>query len=287
MSKITEYGKVASLLAADVFLKDGANGTKIMEAQALMAGLLGLMSSDDLFARLDEIAAPELHRAIFRGKNLGTSITAAQKARIQDGTFKGLWLGDYWVINGIVWRIVDFDYWYNSGDTAFTRHHLVVMPDNVLYNAQMNESNTTEGGYVGSKMYTDNLAQAKTICQNAFGDALLTHRVNFVNAVTNGKASGSAWFDSTVDLPNEPMMYGSHFFAPANDGITIPHLYTIDKSQLALMQACPKFINPARQYQWLRDVVSAARFAAVDGGGVASFTSASSSLGVRPPVAVG
>lgn len=287
MGKITEYGKVTSLLAADVFLKDGANGTKIMEAQALMAGLLGLMSSDDLFARLDEIAAPELHRAIFRGKNLGTSITAAQKARIQDGTFKGLWLGDYWVINGIVWRIVDFDYWYNSGDTAFTRHHLVVMPDNILYNAQMNESNITTGGYIGSKMYTDNLAQAKTTCQSAFGDALLTHRNIFVNAVTNGKASGYAWVDSTVDLPNEIMMYGTTYFRPANDGVTIPPDYTIDKSQLALMQAFPKFINPARQTQWLRDVVSAANFAFVGCYGDANCGGASYSFGVRPPVAVG
>lgn len=231
--------------------------------------------------------APEAHRTLFRGKFLGTSLTAEQKAHIRDGSFYDLWLGDYWVINGIVWRIVDFDYWYNGGDGAFTRHHLVVMPDNVLYNAQMNKSNITEGGYIGSKMYTDNLAQAKTICQSAFGNALLTHRNMFVSAVTNGKASGCDWVDSTVDLPNEIMMYGTTYFRPSNDGVTAPKDHTIDKSQLALMQAFPKFISPARQHQWLRDVVSATNFAVMNNYVNMDSYPASYSLGVRPPVAVG
>lgn len=60
-------------------------------------------------------------------------------------------MGDYWVINGINWRIVDFNYWYNCGDTAFIKHHLVIMPDTVLYEARMNPTNITTGGYVGSK----------------------------------------------------------------------------------------------------------------------------------------
>ena len=92
------------------------------------------------------------HRNVFRGKNLGTSVTAAQKAAIQNGTFDDLFIGDYWVINGVNWTIADMDYWYNCGDTAFTRHHLVIIPGGQLYSAKMNDTNTTEGGYFGSKM---------------------------------------------------------------------------------------------------------------------------------------
>ena len=286
MAKITDYSQVTALLAGNVFLIDGPDGTKTITSPNVANGLLGLVENDSVFAMLDEVAAPELHRMIFRGKSLGTSLTAAQKAQIQAGTFKGLWLGDYWTINSKVYRIVDFDYWLNCGDTAFNSHHLVVMPDKVMYSAKMNDSNTTEGGYVGSKMYTTYLADAKTTLTAAFGTALLTHRSYLVNAVANGKPSGGAWVDSQVELPNEVMMYGCSFFTPGNDGSTIPTLYTIDNSQLALMKARPEFIK-TRQDIWLRDVVSAAYFAFVDIRGSTYYNIASASRGVRPVIAVG
>jgi len=229
---------------------------------------------------------PTIHRTIFRGKNLGTSLTTAQRTAIQNGTFENLWLGDYWVINGITWRIVDIDYWYNCGDIAFTNHHLVIMPDNVLYHAQMNATHTTEGGYIGSLMYTEGLSQAKTLVTSAFGDAVLTHREYLVNAVTDGKPSGGAWFDSSVELPNEIMMYGSYVFTPATDGQFITNRCTIGNSQLALMQQVPRFIK-IRQDYWLRDVVSAVGFAMVAYGGIPSYYGASHSLGVRPVFPIG
>jgi len=222
---------------------------------------------------------PTIHRTIFRGKNLGTSLTTAQRTAIQNGTFENLWLGDYWVINGITWRIVDIDYWYNCGDIAFTNHHLVIMPDNALYNTQMNATNTTEGGYIGSLMYTEGLSQAKTLVTSAFGDAVRTHREYLVNAVSNGNPSGGAWYDSSVELPNECMMYGHPHFSPSH--------HTTSKTQLALFQVCPRFIVNRSYNQWLRDVVSAAAFAVVNNGGNTSFHFASDSIGVRPVFPIG
>ena len=35
------------------------------------------------------------HNSVFRGKYLGTSVTAEQHAQIAAGTFKGLYIGDY------------------------------------------------------------------------------------------------------------------------------------------------------------------------------------------------
>lgn len=273
--KIADYEKVQTLVSNNIFLLDGDNGTKT------------ILASDALFAMLDAFVPVENRRMIFRGKNLGTSLTAGQKTEIQNGTFKDLFLGDYWVINGQNWRIVDIDYWYNCGDTAFTNHHLVIMPDNALYNAQMNTTNDTTGGYVGSAMYTTNLAEAKTTIAAAFPDAVLTHRELLVNAVTNGYASGGAWFDSSVELPNEIMMYGSYIHSPAGDGTIIPYRYTINKSRLALFQVVPKFIINRSYNQWLRDVVSAAYFAFVYGDGDAGYYYASLSRGVRPVFPVG
>lgn len=198
-----------------------------------------------------------------------------------------MFLGDYWSIGGRIWRIVDMDYWYNCGDTAFTSHHLVIMPDEALYNAQMNTTNITTGGYVGSEMYKNNLANAKTIVNAAFQGSVLTHREHLCNAVTNGKQSGGAWFDSSIELPSEIMMYGHIHFGNASDGNTIPNIYTPSKTQLALFMVCPRFIVNRSYNQWLRDVVSSANFAYVGSRGNANSDGASGSVGVRPVFPVG
>lgn len=323
--KITDYEKVQALAASNIFLLDGPNGTKTIAADALAKALIGLLSSKDfiggvnlseltqinelvsgnkllvgttdgnkaiaaedaLFAMLDGFAPVELRRVLFRGKNLGTALTAVQKAAIKDGSFKGMFLGDYWSIGGRIWRIVDMDYWYNCGDTAFTSHHLVIMPDEALYNAKMNTTNVTTGGYVGSAMYKSNLANAKTIVNAAFQGSVLTHREYLCNAVANGRPSGGAWFDSSIELPNEPMMYGHPHFSPTSDGSTVPSIYTISKTQLALFMVCPRFIVNRSYNQWLRDVVSSAAFALVGYNGYPSCYDASSSSGVRPVFPVG
>lgn len=221
------------------------------------------------------------HRNVYRGKNLGSSVTAAQKAAIQNGTFDDLFIGDYWVIGGVTWVIADMDYFLRCGDTDFTKHHLVIVPASSLYNGQMNATNTTEGGYVGSVMYKTGLDNAKAKFKAAFGSMLLTHRTYLVNAVANGKPSGGAWFDETVALMNEVMAYGTHFFEPANDGTTIPTKYSVCNSQLALMQLNPKMIKTRETY-WLQNVVSSAYFAGVGHGGAADYFGASGSFGVRP-----
>lgn len=323
--KITDYEKVQALAASNIFLLDGPNGTKTIAADALAKALIGLLSSKDfiggvnlseltqinelvsgnkllvgttdgnkaiaaedaLFAMLDGFAPVELRRVLFRGKNLGTALTAVQKAAIKDGSFKGMFLGDYWSIGGRIWRIVDMDYWYNCGDTAFTSHHLVIMPDEALYNAQMNTTNVTTGGYVGSEMYKSNLANAKTIVNAAFQGSVLTHREYLCNAVANGRPSGGAWFDSSIELPNESMMYGHPHFSPTSDGSTVPAIYTISKTQLALFMVCPRFIVNRAYNQWLRDVVSSAAFAYVANRGNTNYANASNSYGVRPVFPVG
>lgn len=222
------------------------------------------------------------HNAIYRGKYLGTAVTAEQYAAISAGTFEDLYIGDYWTIGGVNWRIAAFDYYLNCGDTNTTKHHAVIVPDTCLYNAQMNTSNVTTGGYVGSAMYTANLEQAKTTIKAAFSGHVLSHRIYLTNAITNGYASAGAWCDSEVDLMNENMVYGSAIFRPQNSlGSTIPNSYTVEKSQLPLFQHEPSRICN-RATWWLRDVVSASLFAFVDSGGHASSSYAGYSFGVRP-----
>ena len=226
------------------------------------------------------------HNAIYRGKNLGTSVTAAQWAAIANGTFADLYIGDYWVIGGVTWRIAAFDYYYETGDTSCTTHHVVIVPDTNLYTHVMNDTNITTGGYIGSKMYTEGLAQAKTQINSAFGSShILSHRQLLVNAVTNGKPSGGSWYDSTVELMTEQNVCGGKIFGAGNDGSTIPYLSTIDKSQFPLFAHDPSMISN-RQWFWLRDVVSAARFAYVSYYGYVHYANASYGNAVRPAFSI-
>lgn len=231
------------------------------------------------------------HNAIYRGKSLGSTVTTAQYAAIKAGTFDDLYIGDYWTIGGVNYRIAAFDYYLNSGDTNCTTHHVVIVPDTCLYNAQMHNTssggwesgaaNTTAGGYVGSDMYKSNLEQAKTTIKSAFSGHVLKHIIYLTNAVANGRASGGAWCDSEVDLMCEQMVYGNGIFSPVSDGSNVPANYRVEKSQLPLFQHEPSRICN-RATWWLRDVITASYFAFVGGNGIADYYGASNSFGVRP-----
>lgn len=221
------------------------------------------------------------HNAIYRGKSLGSSVTTAQYSAISAGTFDDMYIGDYWTIGGVNYRIAAFDYYLNCGDTSCTKHHVVLVPDTCLYNHVMNDTNITTGAYVGSKMYTEGLEQAKTTIKAAFSGHVLSKRIYLSNATANGKASAGAWCDSEVDLMCEHMVYGNGVFSPVSDGTTVPNNYRVEKSQLPLFQHEPSRICNRASW-WLRDVISASYFAVVRYGGGADYSYASDSLGVRP-----
>ncbi len=227
------------------------------------------------------------HNSIYRGKNLGTTVTEEQWEAISSGTFIDLYIGDYWVIGGVNWRIAAFDYYLNCGDTSFTKHHAVIVPDTCLYNAQMNTTNVATGAYKGSAMYTANLTQAKSTINSAFGSShVLSHRIYLSNATSNGRASAGEWTDSTVDLMCEHMVYGSGIFSPVSDGSNVPNNYRVEKGQLPLFALEPSRICN-RATWWLRDVITAAAFASVSYGGAAACNGASDSRGVRPAFCIG
>lgn len=271
--------------SAVMLIHDG-NGVKKISVADLKADLKELITSHKTI--LDKVTASGAgaHNAIYRGKSLGSAVTAAQWAAIAAGTFDDMYIGDYWTISGVTYRIAAFDYYYRTGDTSCETHHVTLVPDGNMYTHCMNDTNITTGAYVGSKMYTEGLDQAKTTINAAFGSAhILSHRQYLQNAVTNGYPSGGSWYDSTVELMTEQNVYGGKVFGTACNGSTIPNLYTVDKSQYPLFAHRPDMISN-RQWFWLRDVVSAARFAYVNSHGDASCSNASAAAGVRPAFSI-
>ena len=229
--------------------------------------------------------SPWQHNCISRGKNLGTSVTSAQWSAISSGKFTDLYIGDYWVIGGVEWVIVAFDYYYNTGDTPCTTHHVVVIPRNALYNAQMNTTNVVTGGYVGSAMYKSNLNQAKTTIQNAFGAShILTIRQLFTTATNAdyGFATAFEWSDASVWLMNEVNVYGCYVHTDMYHvtNAWTASKYSIDNRQYPYFAFC--LPTEKRQTYWLRDVAGPPYFAYVSGDGLSSADDASHSDGVRP-----
>lgn len=278
--KFADLEAILSVTGTEQMLIHDGNGVKVITVENLHKGLQ--TDIDSVRNVLADGAAA--HNCIYRGKNLGTSVTAEQYAAISSGKFTDLYIGDYWVIKGVTYRIAAFDYYYNCGDTNFTKHHAVIVPDTSLYKAQMNTSNVTTGGYTGSAMYKSNLAQAKTTIKAAFGSAhVLTKRELLTNAVNGNTPSGWAWFDSDVELMNEVQAYGSVAWG-AHDGNGY-NVASGDGQFPLFMFDRTKLHN--REDYWLRDVASATGFSFVDGYGYASDNGASDSLGVRPAFCIG
>lgn len=278
--KFADLEAILSVTGTEQMLIHDGNGVKVITVENLHKGLQ--TDIDSVRNVLADGAAA--HNCIYRGKNLGTSVTAEQYAAISSGKFTDLYIGDYWVIKGVTYRIAAFDYYYNCGDTNFTKHHVVIVPDTSLYKAQMNTSNVTTGGYTGSAMYKSNLAQAKTTIKAAFGSAhVLTKRELLTNAVNGNTPSGWAWFDSDVELMNEVQAYGSVAWG-AHDGNGY-NVASGDGQFPLFMFDRTKLHN--REDYWLRDVASATHFSFVSSFGRASDGSASASLGVRPAFCIG
>lgn len=216
--------------------------------------------------------------SIFRGKYLGDKVTDDQYADIKAGTFRLVRLGDYWTIGGVNYRVAGCDTHYQTGDNISLGHNVIVVPDTCMLaagTAWMQDTDTTDGGYVGSKMYKTTLETVLTTLQSAFGSKLLSHRELLSNAVSSGKSSGWSWNDRKVDLMNEHMVYGGSVWGNAYD-------VGVENTQLPLFALAPEFIHTLESY-WLRDVASASWFAGVGGYGDAGRDSASATwLGVRP-----
>ena len=229
------------------------------------------------------------HNSIFRGKYLGSSFTSAQQTAVANGTFDDMYVGDYWTINGVNWRIVDLGMpFYNCGDTNFTKNHVVIMPDTLIVGgdgkaAYMNDTDTTAGGYAGTKYRSTYRATCKTLFTNAFGtDHIATHREVLCNAVSSGASNGLLWTDADVELPSEANIYGGSVWGISSLGGGSGYNEDINKSQFALFRLVPRYAN-IRQNYWLRDVVSASFFAYADNTGSADCGGAAySRVGFRP-----
>lgn len=217
--------------------------------------------------------SPEMHRNIFRGKSLGESITAEQLEVIRDGSFRDLYVGDYWEINETKYRIADINYWRNVGypeSEKVQKPHILIVPDTILGSGQMHTSNSTSGGYRNSVMKTVRLNQIADLLPDTFKNILISHRM----------FSDGSWGNTSVDLMNEVMVHGAYICTDYSNK------QTSDTQQLALLRLVPELKTIGANY-WLRNLSSAQTYTLVSQYGDASSDMATSTYGIRPVFAVG
>ena len=225
-----------------------------------------------------------LHNNIFRGHDLLNYFADLDELQtaVASGDFSKIYIGDY-VEQTITYsgtqyttkyRVAGINTFKNYGDTALTRNHLVLIPD-LLFDAQMNTSNTTSGGYVGSMMYTTVLPALLTALAGSsstpFYGKIISHRELFPNAENNWE-----WYDNSLCLLSEMEAYGSRIFANYAQSIGF-------YAQMPLFKLNPDYISKFNRHAiWLRSVYSSIIFCGADYGGVANYYGASYSVGVRP-----
>ena len=241
----------------------------------------------------------EAHNAMWGGRDITAAFDAGTVSEhIADGTFKDIFPGDYITkqvtISGtaytVNWVIADCDYWINKGDqnNGMETHHVVIVPQAPIFNANMNNDNVTTGGYAGSRMYRETIPACATGIVNAFGSShILTFRDSITRAVNTSSISSGApfwtgassdwgWYDAQCNLMCERMVYGMPAFSSSGWDAGVA------TRQMSAFRLSEKAINYNRQWWWLRDVASSAAFALVDNIGTAGPRFASGLDGVRP-----
>lgn len=297
--KLKDLTRAGSLTHGSLFLIETSDGTRAITKEDLYSSLC-----PDGAAAHNEM--PPLRRNL-------TNIYTIEEicTRISDGTFRDLFIGDYFDITisteftaSEVIRCVfaHFDYYWNCGDTPFRQHHAVIVPQNAFSaTAKMNETNTTEGGYHASPIISVLDKYATAINQQIH--CVLTHKdllTNATNATTPsmggagmaGASSGWAWYNTTLCLMSEIQVYGSKVWSSAgyDTGCANRQLALFKHDPTALVCKAGGTGNAEasnRIWWWLRDVASASYFCNVADCGNSSCHSASSAGGVRPLFCIG
>lgn len=240
------------------------------------------------WALLDATLTGSERRNYFRGKNLGSGFTDEQLQSVWNGTFKGLFTGDYWeAASGRVWRIADFDYWWNVGDTDPVKtHHVVIFPDRPIgYSVWSTHLND---GFASSELRTNGAKIVSEALYNDFGPrtadtySLLSRRERLSTAMLNGETTGISWYAVDAIPPSCEMIYGYQVPTQTHVGGQTSCF------RLALLSLRPEYIILDRdddQY-WMFEIATSTAVYLVHPFRTLYVAQANASKGIRYPVGI-
>lgn len=292
--KINEYPSTTSLSQNDKLIVETGGGTKTIEIDDAILEQLDAMSEH-----------PEVtHRNIFRGKNLGSEVSSEQITHIRDGSFKDIYVGDYWEIDGTAYRVADIN--YLSKDNDYIGNHLIILADNPSWLSAWDSSGSVSKGYAGCTLRTNYLSTIKNKIVSDFPNlSLIPYTTRLSNGIsTSTKLTTYAYTSCDVELLSALMVYGWNPYSPITTGTWIMDMSASISSrsfQLAIFRLNPRMsaLIEANEYKnsyWLSDIgtTSDIRIVNRDGslnGSVANKTEDNGStplpISVRPYFAIG
>jgi len=184
MAKFDAYPKADTLLPDDLLITDGTRGTKTVKAE------------DAVYKMLESL--PQMHRTIWRGKNLGSRYTSQQAASVANGTLTDIWLGDYWESDGVRWTIVDFEV-ANTAMQDMPATYLTIMPNKTVGIAEYIQGDDQNPAMQDTHIYRNIDEWQLYKFERIFGrDHILEHWVSF-----EGKFEDSSWESMNTAGPHE------------------------------------------------------------------------------------
>lgn len=221
------------------------------------------------------------HNSVYRGKNLGSTLTSQQKLAIKNGTFKDMFIGDYWEsdkANKIKFRIAGFNYWKCEGSpNDRPKNHVVIVAD---YNEQDNfpmceQLSDFTKGYANSSL-KNKLSSGSLISKehaiSVFGSPFILSHFEYlpIRIKEDGSYESCTIVRSSFEIPTVEMVYGSLKEYKKSSDIKILPLFIMN----------PELISGNNSY-WLRNTTGKSMYAVVASDGLLESSNADTQNYVR------
>lgn len=192
------------------------------------------------------------HRNRFRGKKLGESITDSQYNFIADGSFRDMYIGDYWEITEpasispenprtIKFYIADFDPFLGKGSqynkaSNTSKHHIMLIPSRSIpkdpltlikpSDCSITVGGTEKGGYYNS-VFRQNMSTVNTYLYGMFGeDHILKHeeciqdtKYASTYSFDYADAKNCIYADCTAELLSQNNVFGHRLVENGGNGL--------------------------------------------------------------------
>lgn len=189
--------------------------------------------------------------------------------------------------------IAAFDYYYNTGDSALTNHHVILIPRGAGFatTAKMNDTATTVGAYFNSDMHQIVLPcyakSLKSVLNNhvkkyraSLSSAMSTNVSSMAGAGATGASVMWNWSYTEAILMSETQVYGTTVWSSSvyDIGTEYKKFPIFDYAPVSYV---------AREDIWLKNVSDSTHFASVSAYGNANYAIASSERKVFPVIVFG
>ena len=234
--------------------------------------VLELKESIDKLKNVSEFLSVEdgagFHNSVYRGKNLGSTLTSQQKLAIKNGTFKDMFIGDYWEsdkANKIKFRIAGFNYWKCEGSpNDRPKNHVVIVAD---YNEQdylpmCEQLSDFTKGYANSSL-KNKLSSGSLVSKehaiSVFGSPFILVHIEYlpIRIKEDGSYESCTIVQSSFEIPTVGMVFGGLKEYQKSSDIKILPLFIMN----------PELISGNNSY-WLRNTTGKSEYVVVASDGL-------------------